>query len=172
MRTAEEILNDKGSNAGMVCVDHDTVICEALKVMKENRIGAILVKRDEEIVGIWTERDLMGNCLDENFDPKKAVIGDHMNSNLQSVKHTENVYEIMDKFLGKRIRHLLVEKDGKYVGMLSSGDVMRAKMIEKDDELKRLNAMVSWEYYENWKWEKSKIPPIIHNVEGLRVDLK
>jgi signal-transduction protein with cAMP-binding, CBS, and nucleotidyltransferase domain len=172
MRTAEEMLKDKGLETGMVCVDHDTVICEALKVMNEHRIGAILVKKGGEIAGIWTERNLMRNCLDETFDPKKALIGDYMNTNLQWVNHTENVYEIMDKFLGKRMRHLLVKKEGKYIGILSSGDVMRAKMIEKDDELKRLNAMVSWDYYENWKWEKSKIPPIIHNVEGLRVDLK
>lgn len=170
MRTAEEILKDKGLGTGMVCVDFDTIICEALKVMNEKRIGAILVKRDGAIVGIWTERNLMGNCLEKNFDPKKAVIGDYMNTNLQSVDHTDNVYEIMDKFLGKRMRHLLVKKEGKYVGILSSGDVMRAKMIEKDDELKRLNAMVSWDYYENWKWERSKIPPIIHNEEGLRID--
>ena len=170
MKTAEEILGAKGMD--MVGVEHDTVICEALKVMNENRIGAVLVKESEKIVGIWTERDLMGNCLNENFDHKKARVGDHMHTNLQTVKHNANVYELMDKFLGKRMRHLLVEKDGKYIGILSSGDVMRATMLEKDEELKRLNTMVSWDYYENWKWEKSKTPPIIHNEEGLRVDLK
>jgi signal-transduction protein with cAMP-binding, CBS, and nucleotidyltransferase domain len=170
MKTAEEILNDKGMD--MVSIDRETAICDALKVMSENRIGAILVKQSEDIIGIWTERDLMGNCLNESFDHKKDKVGDHMHTNLQTVKHDANVYELMDKFLGKRMRHLLVEKDGNYIGILSSGDVMRATMVEKDEELKRLNAMVSWDYYENWKWEKSKIPPIIHNEEGLRVDLK
>jgi signal-transduction protein with cAMP-binding, CBS, and nucleotidyltransferase domain len=170
MRTAEEILKHKGTD--MVCVDQDTAICDALSVMNENRIGAILVKKDEKIAGIWTERDLMKNCLTEPFDAKKEKVGDHMNTNLQSAKHDADVYELMDKFLGKRMRHLLVEKEGKYIGILSSGDVMRATMQEKDEELKKLNTMVSWDYYENWKWEKSKIPPIIHNEEGLRVDLK
>ena len=170
MRTAEEILKQKG--ASMVCVDHDTAICDALNVMNENRIGAILVKKEDKITGIWTERDLMKNCLHESFDPKKEKVGDHMTTNLQSAKHDDNVYELMDKFLGKRMRHLLVEKEGDYVGILSSGDVMRATMQEKDEELKKLNAMVSWDYYENWKWEKSKIQPVIHNEEGLRVNLK
>jgi signal-transduction protein with cAMP-binding, CBS, and nucleotidyltransferase domain len=64
-----------------------------------------------------------------------------MNTNLQSAKHDANVYKLMDKFLGKRMRHLLVEKEGKYIGILSSGDVMRATMQEKDEELKKLNAM-------------------------------
>ena len=77
----------------------------------------------------------------------------------------------MDKFLGKHMRHLLIEKNGEYIGILSIGDVMRATMLEKDEELKRLNAIVSWEYYENWKWERTRIPPVIHNEEGLRVDI-
>ncbi|MGD2084645.1 MAG: CBS domain-containing protein [Candidatus Aminicenantes bacterium] len=170
MRTAEEILKQKGTD--MVCVDQNTAVCDALGVMNENRIGAILVKKEDKIAGIWTERDLMMNCLHESFDAKKEKVGDHMKTNLQTAKHDANVYELMDKFLGKRMRHLLVEKEGKYIGILSSGDVMRATMQEKDEELKTLNAMVSWDYYENWKWEKSKISPVIHNEEGLRVDLK
>jgi signal-transduction protein with cAMP-binding, CBS, and nucleotidyltransferase domain len=170
MRTAEEILEYKGNN--MVSVDQETAICEALSVMNKNRIGAILVKKEDEIVGIWTERDLMENCLNESFDARNVKVKEYMKTNLQTTKHNANVYELMDKFLGKRMRHLLVEKEGKYIGILSSGDVMRATMQEKNDELKKLNAMVSWDYYENWKWEQSKIPPVIHNKEGLRVDLK
>jgi signal-transduction protein with cAMP-binding, CBS, and nucleotidyltransferase domain len=169
MKTAEEILQEKRGE--MICVSPDTVICEALKVMTENHIGAILVKQGEKIMGVWTERDLMKNCLGEGFDPKKDIIGDYMHTELVSAEHTENTYELMDKFLGKRMRHLLIEKDGKYIGFLSSGDVMRAVLAEKDQELKQLNAMVGWEYYENWRWEKTRIPPVIHNKEGLRVDV-
>ena len=168
MKTAEEILQDKGTE--MICVDYNTVICDALKLMTDNRIGAVLIKKNEEIAGIWTERDLLRNCLGEGFDAKKDIIGNLMSTNLHFAKHSANVYELMDIFLGKRMRHLLIEKDGKYIGILSSGDVMRATMLEKDEELKRLNAMVSWEYYENWKWERTRIPPIIHNKEGLRID--
>jgi CBS domain-containing protein len=172
MKTAGEILKDKGN--GMVCVDYDTPMFEALKIMNENKIGAILVKRENKIVGIWTERDLMSNCLNclkDDLDPGKEVIGEHMNPNFITAKHSDNVYQLMDKFLGKHMRHLLVEKNGEYIGILSIGDVMRATMLEKDEELKRLNAIVSWEYYENWKWERTRIPPVIHNEEGLRVDI-
>ncbi len=168
MKTADEILEDKGTE--MICVDYNTVICDVLKLMTKNLIGAVLVKKNDTIAGIWTERDLMINCLEESFDARKDIIGDLMSTNLHSAKHSANVYKLMDIFLGRRIRHLLIEKDGKYIGILSSGDVMRATMLEKDEELKRLNAMVSWEYYENWKWERTQIPPIIHNIEGLRID--
>lgn len=170
MNTAEEILKSKKHH--MISVGPDTPICEALKLMNEKRIGAILVVKDNEIVGIWTERDLMQDCLGDGFDAKKDVIGDFMTKDLQSANHDANVYELMDQFLGQRLRHLLIKKDGKYIGVLSGGDVMRATLSEKDQELKRLNAMVSWDYYENWKWERTRVQPLIHNEEGLRVDLK
>ena len=169
MKTAEDILKKKGYD--MVSVDEDTPLCEVLKVMNEYKIGAIVVKRDDDIKGIWTERDLMKDCLVNGFDPRSDRVGDHMSTDLQWAPHTANTYELLDKFLGRRLRHLLIKKGVSYIGILSAGDVVRACMLEKDQELKALNAMVSWEYYENWKWEKSKIPPIIHNEEGLRVDL-
>jgi len=79
---------------------------------------------------------------------------------------------LMDQFLGRHLRHLLIKKGGKFIGVLSIGDVMRATLSAKDNELKQLNAMVSWDYYENWKWERTRIQPLIHNEEGLRVELK
>ena len=170
MKTAEEILEYKGMD--MTVVDEITPICEALAVMNEKRIGSILVTRGDEIVGIWTERDLMRNCLSEGFNPQKSTVKDFMNTELQAADHNSDVYELMDHFLGKRMRHLLIKKEGKFIGILSSGDVMRATMAQKDEELKELNTIVSWDFYENWKWEKKKIPPIIHNEEGLRVELK
>jgi hypothetical protein len=62
---------------------------------------------------------------------------------------------LSDLFLGLYHRHLLIEKDGKYIGLLSSGDVIRAGLLERDRELKKLNKLVSWHYYENWGWDRS-----------------
>ena len=57
---------------------------------------------------------------------------------------------------GLRIRHLLVEKEGRPIGLLSAGDVMKATLEMKNRELKALNAMVSWDYYEDWRWKPRK----------------
>lgn len=167
MKTAEEILHKKGNE--MFSVPHDTTICAALKVMREKRIGAILVTRDENIIGIWTERDLMINCLKDGFNTKKELVGDHMSPDLQTAKYNESIFGLMDKFLGKRMRHLLIEKGGKFIGILSSGDVIRATLSAKDEELKRLNAIASWEYYEHWSFQKNITPPKVHQ-EGLRLE--
>ena len=150
MKTAEDIIKEKARD--IISVPQNTIIANALKLMNEKNIGAILVTDGENYVGIWTERDLLRNTISEGFDPKKAVIKDYMSTGLQSAPHTATIYQLKDKFLGKRLRHLLVEKEGKFIGLLSTGDVIRASLAAKTKELEELNAMVSWEYYENWRW--------------------
>ena len=152
MKTAEEILNEK--NRSIISVPSETLVIETIKVMVRSRIGAILVTEDGKIVGIWTERDLLEDTTKEKFDPRRMRIREVMTTKLISAPHTDPVYQLLDKFLGLRIRHLLIEKDGQYIGLLSWGDVIKAYLNIKQEELRKLNAMVSWEYYENWRWEK------------------
>ncbi|HHL71475.1 MAG TPA: CBS domain-containing protein [Bacteroidetes bacterium] len=154
MKTAEEIIQEKGT--GMICVSPDTTIHDALKIMVDKGIGAMLVQDESGIVGIWTERDLMKNTLQEGFDPKTARIGDYMTRDLVSAKHDDSMYKLLDVFLGRRLRHLLIEKDGTYIGMLSSGDVIKANLVEKTKELEDMNELMSWEFYENWRWTNKK----------------
>ena len=150
MKTANDMIQEKGSE--ILCVPEGATVLEALTQMNAHKVGAIMVTRDGKPVGIWTERDLMRNTLDTGFDPETVRIEDYMTRNLIFAPHTDTVYNLMDKFLGLRVRHLLIEKDGKTVGMVSSGDVMKASIQEKDGELKQLNSMVGWDYYENWRW--------------------
>ena len=150
MKTANDMIQEKGSD--ILSVPEGTIVLEALKKMNLRKVGAILVTRGEKPVGIWTERDLMKNILDDAFDPKNVRIEDYMTRELIFAPHSDTVYNLMDKFLGLRVRHLLIEKDGEPIGMVSVGDVMKASIQEKDGELKQLNSMVGWDYYENWCW--------------------
>ena len=151
MKTAGDMIQEKGSD--LVCVPLGTTIWEALEKMNARKVGAILVTRDEKPVGIWTERDLLRDVLDSDCDLKRSLIDDYMTQDLIAAPHTDTVYNLMDKFLGLRVRHLLIEKDGETIGMVSGGDVMKASIQEKDGELKQLNTMVGWDYYENWCWK-------------------
>jgi signal-transduction protein with cAMP-binding, CBS, and nucleotidyltransferase domain len=150
MKTASDLIQEKGSE--IVCVPTGTSVLDALRKMNDRKVGAILVTRDDKPVGIWTERDLMRNILETGFDPNMARIEDFMTRDLIFAPHTDTVYNLMDKFLGLRVRHLLIENNGETIGMVSSGDVMKASIQEKDGELKQLNTMVGWDYYENWCW--------------------
>jgi len=150
VNTAEEIVRSNGGR--IVSVAPQATIDEALQVMVENKIGAVLVRDGEEIVGIWTERDLLTHAVEEGFDPKKALVGDYMVTDIHPAAHDQTVYQLMDHFLGLHFRHMPVMKDGECLGVLSVGDVMKAVLGHKDLELKELNSAVSWEYYENWRW--------------------
>ena len=153
-QTAFDLMH--GKDGTMYSVSPDTKIADAIKIMCDANIGAIIVQEGDRYVGIWTERDLLQNALNENFNPYTAIIKDYMSTNLITAQYDENIYRLMDKFLGKRLRHLFITKEDGIIGFLSSGDVEKALLNDKTNELENLNAMVSWEYYSNWQWKKKK----------------
>ena len=150
MKTADDIVSEKGTE--IFSVDCRTPLRNALALMVSKNVGSVVVTKDLEPVGIWTSRDLMRNVLANGFDPETRPIEDYVVRRIHSAPHTDTAYELMDKFLGLRVNHLLIEKEGRFVGMLSTGDVMKATITEKTKELRKLNTMVSWQYYEEWKW--------------------
>jgi CBS domain-containing protein len=152
MNTAEDILNEL--NREMIYTDPDTTLKDALKIMVEKRIGAMVIKEGEEIKGIWTERDLMRNVLEDSFDLDKAALKDYMTTNIHTAPYDSSFYKLYDIFLGKRFRHLLIEKNGKIIGIISIGDVIKANLNRKTRELNDLNKIMKLDYYENWKFKK------------------
>jgi CBS domain-containing protein len=152
MKTAADIIADKPWD--LISVPIDTIVYGVMQQMITKKIGAILVEKEGTIVGIWTERDFFRNSIEPGFDSKTAIIGNYMSTELVSVPPETPVTKLQDIFLGLFIRHILVKKEEDYIGLLSMGDVMRAILLEKDKEIKRLNKMASWEYYENWGWQR------------------
>ena len=150
MKTAENILKEKGHD--MICVSPSTTVSDALRLMKEHRIGAIVVKDKDKLVGIWTERDLMRNTLTEGFDPSSDKISKYMVTGLKYASYDETVYQLQDKFLGMRLRHLLIKKKRTCIGIVSTGDVMRMLLNDMQEQLDEANSLASWQYYENWRW--------------------
>jgi CBS domain-containing protein len=151
--TAEEILKEKEEP---LYVPPETTVYEAVEMLVKKDEAAVLVREGEAIVGIWTERDLLKNVLAEGFDPRTARMGEHMSSPVISAAHSSNVYQLIDTFLGRGIRHLLIEKEGEYIGLLYARDVIRAGLTQRTKEFQELDEMTSWEYYEDWKWQKKK----------------
>ena len=157
MKTAEDILLEKKRD--MITVGPDQTLREALELMQTHRIGGILVKRGEKIVGIWTERDLARDILASGFDINTARVGDFMTSKLFTAPHNTSIIRLEEMFLGLFVRHILITRRRETIGLLSIGDVMRASLLEKDLEVRKLTAKATWEYYENWGWERKWKPP-------------
>ena len=152
IKTAEDLLNEKGTE--IIAVPPDTTIYEALKIMVERGVGAMLVKREGKIVGIWTERDLMHNTIEPGFDPKSACIGEYMTTKLVSCPIDPDIYALADRILGLRLRHLLIEREGEYIGILSLGDILRANLATRLEQLEEMNRLMHLEYYDQWRWKK------------------
>jgi CBS domain-containing protein len=155
MKTAEEILNDKAKDS-IIRVPPDATLATAIDVMVQANIGAILVEDDVEIVGIWSERDLLRSMTRPDFDPANTLIRDQMKTSLHCAAHDTPLIKLEEMFLGLYIRHILIKRDDITIGLLSIGDVMRASLLDKDNQIKELNSIASWQYYENWGWDRNK----------------
>jgi signal-transduction protein with cAMP-binding, CBS, and nucleotidyltransferase domain len=140
----------------MIHVDVSTSVYDALKTMVSHKIGAVVVTKDDTIVGLWTERDLMRLCLHDDFSLKEARIGDCISRDIHTVRHDTALNALQENFLKLFVRHVFVEKDGKIIGMISSGDTMEAGLHYKTREMEKLNSFVSIDYYENWSKPRKK----------------
>lgn len=149
MRTAGDIV--KNNDKHIVSVTPDMLVLDVLSIMAESNIGSVLVKVGDGYQGIWTEHDLLRCSLKDDFDPKTSNVGEFMATEMSYADVSETVYDMMDKFLGLRTRHLLVREEGRVIGVVSMGDVVRASLQEKNRQIKDLNAIASWKYYERWK---------------------
>lgn len=154
MKVAGDIL--EGKNAEMVTAEADQTVFEALRVMVEKNIGAILVREGGRIKGIWTEKDYVRSSLQAGFDTRTTRIGDVMTPTLHTAAYDTPIPKLQEMYLGLYTRYVMIEKEGRFVGLLSIGDVLRANLLEKDRELKNLNELVSWDYYEDWRWDPKK----------------
>lgn len=154
INTAEDILNEKGSD--MHAIGPDALLVDAIAFMNENNVGAILVREGIKYIGIWTERDLLRTVTSEGFDFKTAKVRDHMQTKLICAHHNEPLFSLIDKFLGLRVRHLLIEREGQFIGLLSIGDLLRAALQQRTDEYERLQDIVKLDYYDEWRWNKKK----------------
>lgn len=152
MKTAGEILQDKSGK--MITVSADKSVFEAVQAMVDAKIGAILVEESGDIVGIYSERDLLRNILIPGFDPKNAKVSAHMTGNLHCAAPDTPLAHLEEMFLGLFIRHIPIKDGDTFIGVVSVGDVIRASLLAKDRKIKELQSIASWEYYENWGWRR------------------
>jgi CBS domain-containing protein len=154
MNTAEEMLKEK--DAQIISVSPDQTVMEAVQVMAERRIGVVLVEKDGDLIGILSERDFLRHSADEQFDSRAAKVGDYMSAPLKFATHDTELPMLQEMFLGLYVRHLPIKKGDRFIGMLSIGDVLRADLLDKDRDIKELKKMASWQYYDNWGWDRKK----------------
>ena len=143
MGDVAKILEGKG--AGIVRVGGDATVFDAVKVMVDANVGAVLVTGDDEdrIVGIFTERDYLRRIAVEGRTSRETAVRDVMSSPVIAVNPSTTVDEAMALMTDRRIRHAPVVDGGKLVGMVSIGDLVRLQSEQQTFKIEYLTEYIS-----------------------------
>lgn len=106
-------------------ISPDVSVFEAVAEMNRLRIGAIVILRDGQLAGIFTERDVLQRVVGAGLDPKSARVSEVMTKDVFTVEPEALVEEVADLFTTRRCRHLPVVSGGKLLGLISIGDISR-----------------------------------------------
>jgi CBS domain-containing protein len=117
------ILDRKGRQ--IYSVPSTVTIAEAVAEMNRNRVGSIMVIDGDQLVGIFTERDVLRRVVGAGLDPKNSCVRDAMTANAITISCDSTMEETMLLITEKRCRHLPVVENGRVCGMISIGDITR-----------------------------------------------
>lgn len=139
--SVKQVLDQKGSRT--FSVSPDTSVFDALALMAEHDIGAVLVLDNDELKGIFTERDYARKLVLKGLTSKAAKVGDMMTTNVQTVAPGEMLGAVMNTMTRRRFRHLPVVDDGRIVGIITIGDVVKAVIEEQEATIQQLSNYIA-----------------------------
>jgi len=142
MTTVAAILRHKGYQ--ITAVDPTATIAQVTNVLTERRIGAVLVlDRAEQLLGILSERDIVRSLSKNGASTLEMTASQLMTRAIQVVRPETTVIEAMAMMTAGRFRHLPVIEHGVLVGLISIGDVVKARIVEQESEVDSLRAYVA-----------------------------
>ncbi|HMK82164.1 MAG TPA: CBS domain-containing protein [Candidatus Bathyarchaeia archaeon] len=118
-------------------ISEDETCAKAAQIMKSHGVGSILVKKNSEIAGILTERDILNRVIGEGIDPSRTKIRSIMSSPLITVNSTATVHEALEIMAMHDCRRLPVVQDGKIVGLLAQRFIVQEDLKELMDKAAR-----------------------------------
>lgn len=144
MITVKQVLDDKGYKVWSI--GPNASVFEALKLMADKGIGALMVLEKDDIIGIMSERDYARKVVLHGKLSKDTPVRDIMTTQLFGVHLDTSADECMALMTDKRIRHLPVCKDEKLVGVVSIGDIVKAIMDEQKVTINHLENYIMGKY--------------------------
>ena len=130
MKTVAELLRSKPDH-NVFTVPPTASVYDAVKLMAEKNIGALLIKDGEQLLGIFTERDYARKIVLTGRSSKETPVRDIMTSSVIYVRPTHTNEECMALMTENRMRHLPVMNEGKLVGLVSIGDLVKDIISEQ-----------------------------------------
>jgi CBS domain-containing protein len=140
MKTVQQLLESKRHR--LVSVSPDTTVLDALKLMAEKEIGAVLVIEGELLAGIFSERDYARKVVLHGKSSKDTPVREIMTDEVVCVRPEQTIEDCMGLMTDKRIRHLPVFDSKNVVGVISIGDVVKEMLSEQEFVIKQLESYI------------------------------
>ena len=139
--TVNQILSAKGNV--VYSIISSITVYEALKVMGEQNVGAVLVIEDNVLKGVLSERDYARKIVLKNKASKDTLVHEIMARDVVTVKPTDNLDYCMELMSTKRIRHLPVLENNVVLGVISIGDVVKSIIEIQKEIIQYLDSYIS-----------------------------
>jgi len=136
MITVKDLLDKKGHTYHFI--SPEATIFDALKLMAEKNVGAIMVIHNGKLVGMFSERDYARKIILQGYSSKEAKVGDFMSTDLVIARPEMTIYECMAIMLQKKVRHLPVLDHNEISGIITIRDVVKAVVHEQNVVIKDL----------------------------------
>jgi CBS domain-containing protein len=137
----KDLLDQKGYD--ILSADPKDSVLDAISKMADHNIGALLVMKDGELLGIISERDYRNKIILKGRRSKDTPVSDIMSDQIVCVKPTDNINLCMQLMTNKKIRHLPVIDDDAVVGVISIGDVVKAVIKTQKNEIDSLRNYIT-----------------------------
>ncbi len=141
MYTVRHLLQSK--NSRVWSVSPSGTVYEALELMAAQNIGALLVLEKDKIVGIFTERDYARKVVLKGKTSKTVTVGELMTTEVLYVNPDDTIENCMAIMTDKRARHLPVMENGKLIGVVSIGDVVKAIISDREFMIRELERYIT-----------------------------
>lgn len=141
MRNVSQILERKGGR--VVTIAEDQPVLEAVRLMAEHHIGAVLVMRGDELAGIASERDYARKVVLQGRSSSDTPVATIMSSPVVCVAPSESVSDCMAIMTERHIRHLPVLEGGRILGIVSIGDLVKEVIEDQKQEISYLQQYIS-----------------------------
>lgn len=138
-----QILKSKGTD-GVYTVPTGMTVSEAAAILAEKRIGSLVVSNDgKTALGILSERDIVRELANHGSGCLNSSVETYMTSDLVTCTREQRADEILSKMTEGRFRHMPVVENGEMVGLITLGDVVKARLTELSAEKDALEGMIS-----------------------------
>ena len=141
MTTIKQLLKKKG--AGVSIVSPDATVFVALELMAERNIGALVVMKDDRIVGMFSERDYARNVILKERSSKETLVREIMSVEVTTISPDETIKECMEIFTEGHFRHLPVLEGEAMVGVISIGDAVKALISDQVFHIDQLESYIT-----------------------------